>query len=429
MASFFITGLLIYYWMVLRRQIKKGAVLSGILWVLYFLLGLSGLFIELTDGILPIFKPNYFSTVVLLIGVLLSISGFLNFKRQNILQFNISTRNQNVIEYFLIISQFLAISFFLPFAFASLIGDLNENRLLIKEKIDVLGSYGLLNTFAGAASQLFSASLVLAFIRLSGKKCNISRAYILIVSSLSYVIYILAYVGRDGIIYWLMTFVVLYFIFRKFLDSSIKKKLLFFIYVLSTLILIPFFIITVSRFADAQISMGWSMFEYFGAQIQNFSDFSSIDRPVTLGLQNFPMFIKAGCDIFNLGCASWIDLREIIFDLYLNQGKAPWVFGTFVSDFVADFGEIGALLFILAFCLLSSYVCKIKDPKQSYSLSRFLLILFLFSIPYWGVFYFRFSIINGYIVVNLFFIFFVMLMGDKQRARRLSDNEISFKCL
>ena len=41
------------------------------------------------------------------------------------------------------------------------------------------------------------------------------------------------------------------------------------------------------------------------------------------------------------------------------------------------------------------------------TLPRLLLILFLFLVPYWGVFFFRFSIVNGFIIVNL--IFFLMV--------------------
>ena len=38
------------------------------------------------------------------------------------------------------------------------------------------------------------------------------------------------------------------------------------------------------------------------------------------------------------------------------------------------------------------------------------MVMFFFLVPYWGVFYFRFSIANGFIVVNLAFISFVWLL-------------------
>lgn len=420
MAILYLTVLLFYYQVTLKGRVNNGSILARILWGIYFILGLSAAFIELTNGISPIFEPNYWSVLVLLTGILLSISGFLGFRKQYVLQMPNCISSQNSIEFFLIISQLLSIVFFLPFAAMSLIGDQNENRLLIGDKIELLGSYGLLNTFAGAACQLFSASLIFAFMRLRDTDrniYNIHRAYALIFSSLSYVVYILAYVGRDGVVYWVMNYFALYFLFKDSINIATKKKMRVIMYIILAMLLIPFVIITISRFSNAQISLGWSLFEYFGAQIINFSDFSSIDRPLTHGVQNFPMFFSWACEFFGVNYIGWSDLRDPVFQIYLNQGKAPWVFGTFVSDFVGDFGEAGALLLLSVISLLTSCLCSIRKSYGYYTLPRFLLIFFIFLIPYWGVFYFRFSIVNGYIVVNLLFIFVVYLMNCKRRSR------------
>ena len=412
MAALFFLGLLTYYLIVVRRHVKDGAVLAGILLLMYAALGVSGIIIAVTEGILPIFKPNYLSVLVLLVGIIFSISGFIRFRTQNISQIFGNIRGQKLIENILICTQFLAIGFFLPFAVSAITGDPNENRLLISDRIESLGSYGMINTLAGAASQLFSVSLVMAFIRLASTKNqgrNSLRASLLILSSLSYVIYILAYVGRDGVVYWIMTSVALYFVFRSYLGRAEKKRIRFFFLIGAIAVLIPFGVISASRFANSDLSLGWSFFEYFGAQIHNFSDYSSIDRPISLGIQNFPMFVSGGCQVMGLDCPSWSNVRDVVFDAYLKQGKAPWVFGTFVSDFVADFGNIGTLIILFVFSRFCSSLCAGGQSGQLYSFARLLLILFLFLIPYWGVFYFRFSIINGYIIVNLLFIFFIAL--------------------
>lgn len=423
MAVLFVFGLLVFYRMVLRRYTGNGSVLAMSLWLLYMGLGASGIFLMLTNGIEPIFDPNYLSTVVLLSGVILSISGFLRFRAQYISQLFGKIRGQRIIENLLILSQLFAIIFFLPFAINSLSGDANENRLLLNDKMDIMGSYGLLNTLAGAASQLFSSSLVLAFIRLASKKNqgrSVVRACILVFSSLSYVIYILAYVGRDGVVYWLMTSVVIFVLFHRHLGLADRRKVVIFGSLVATAILIPFGVITIARFFDADQGAGWSFFEYFGAQIHNFSDYSSINRPLTYGVASFPIFFNGGCAALGLDCPSWLVIRDSIFDEYLSQGKAPWLFGTFISDFVGDFGNVGALAFLVAFSLLCKKACTVGSGGNALSLSRFLLILFLFLIPYWGVFYFRFSIINGYIIINLGFVVFVGLL---QRLILLSDRK------
>lgn len=413
MAAIFTFGLFIYYRLVLRRYSKNGSTLAMLLWSLYVALGLSGTFIALTGGIEPIFEPNYPATLFLLASVIISISGFLLFRTQNISLIFGAIRGQKIIENVLIFSQLCAMAYFLPFAISSLTGDANENRLFLSEKMETMGSFGLLNTLAGAASQLFSSSLVLAFIRLAPKSNqdrDIFRVLLLVFSSLSFVIYILAYVGRDGVVYWLMTAAMIFLIFRNHLDPVDRNKITLVGLLGALIMLIPFGMITVSRFFDADQGAGWSFFEYFGAQIHNFSDYSSIDRPVTYGLQSFPMFVNGGCTVLGLNCPSWVDMKDIVFQQYLDQGKAPWLFGTFMSDFVGDFGNLGALVLISGFSLVCASVCSSRISGKVFSLARLLLILFLYLVPFWGVFYFRFSISNSYIVVNLLFIFFVALL-------------------
>ena len=417
MAVLFVLGLLACYRIVFRQHLGSRSALAITLWFLYVGLGFSGIFIALTEGIKPIFDPNYVSVFVLLIGINLSIFGFLRFRAKNISQMFGKIHGQRFLENLLIISQLLAIGFFLPFSISSLVGDANENRLLINAKIEVLGSYGLLNTMAGAASQLFSSSLVMAFIRLASKDNqgrSVFRAALLIFCSFSYVIYILAYVGRDGLVYWLMTFIVIYSIFHCHLRIDDRKKIIYFGLFFVIVMSVPFAIITIARFFDVDQGAGWSFFEYFGAQIHNFSDYSSIERPITYGFSSFPVFVSTGCAILGLDCLSWSAIQDSVFHKYLSQGKAPWVFGTFVSDFVGDFGNIGALVIIVIFSLFCTKACTVTRHGNLFSLSRLLVIVLLFLIPYWGVFYFRFSIANGYFIVNGIFIIFVSLL---QRLR------------
>jgi len=102
-----------------------------------------------------------------------------------------------------------------------------------------------------------------------------------------------------------------------------------------------------------------------------------------------------------------MDIKDVVFQQYLDQGKAPWLFGTFVSDFVGDFGSFGALVVISGFSIICASTCSSRIPGKAFSLARLFLILLLYLVPFWGIFYFRFSISNSYIVVNLLFIFFV----------------------
>lgn len=413
MGGLFVIGMLLYFMFSFGGRRSGGAELAKLLWWVYLGLGLSATFIGLTDVLRPVFAPNYASTLFLLLCICLCISGFQRFRADHLTSVVGSFRSQTLIENFLIALQFGAIVFFLPFAVSSLTGDANENRLELASKAELLGSYGLLNTAAGAASQLFSSSLVMAFIRLSQpvlRRGSYGRAMLLMLASLSYVIYILAYVGRDGIVYWLMTILMVFLVFKPHLPARARGFVLMFGSGVLAIMLIPFAAITVARFSGTDHGSVWSILDYFGTQIQTFSDYSTLDRPLTLGAMNFPKLVGSACYVAGFDCPSWDDIRWIIFDQYLDQGKEPWLFGTFVSDFVGDFGYWGTLLLIAVFSALSHRLCSKSAKGQSMTLPRLLLILFMFLVPYWGVFFFRFSIVNGYIVVNLAFILIVKVL-------------------
>lgn len=413
MGAIFSLGLLLYYAAALRAPAGHSRELAKLLWLVYFALGLSATVIGVTDVLRPAFPPNYAAALFLTLCVLIGISGFLSFRTGTLMAVVTSTRGQGLIEGILIGTQLYAIAFFLPFALTSLTGDANENRLNLASKMELLGSFGIFNTLAGAASQLFGASLVMAFMRMAhpgsgGRVCV--RAALLVLASLSYVVYILAYVGRDGVVYWMMTAAAVFIVFRRHLPAPLRARIVAFGALSGAVMLLPFIAITVARFADSDLGTGWSILEYFGQQINTFSDYASIDRPMTLGVANFPMFVGAACSAVGLDCENWDVIKELVFEQYLTQGKEPWLFGTYVSDFIGDFGFVGALILLALFALLCHRVSRGRQGGGPSTLARLLLVLFLFLVPYWGVFYFRFSIINGYIVVNLAFILFVWLL-------------------
>ena len=413
MAALFCALLLAYFLIVFRGKMAGGPELAKLLWALYFALGLSAMVVAATDVLESVYPPNYPSALYLFVCVVMGISGFLSFRARDISHVLVAIRGQRFIENFLIVTQLYSMIFFLPFAIMSLSGDANTNRWEIADKMDLLGSYGLLNTVAGAASHLFTASLVLACIRMAqpvGGGRSVSRASMLTLASLSYVVYILAYVGRDGVVFWLMSALAVFILFRPYVPHRQRQQIVITMLGLAAFMLLPFVIITVARFTDWDHGTAWSVLEYFGRQISTFSDYSSIERPVTLGLMNFSMFIVAGCSVVGLPCESWVDLKGIVFDLYLAQGKEPWLFGTYISDFVGDFGFLGAFVLLSLFALLCHYVCRRGGGHKPLTLSRLLLILFLYLVPYWGVFYFRFSIANGFIIVNLALVFLVWLL-------------------
>lgn len=417
MALIFCLTLIIYIAFV--GGIRRLGILSQVLAVIYLLLGVAGVLYGFSTPSDPIFKPNYGAAFFLGLCIIAFIHAFRNFNPSSVAGLAQRIRGQNLLEYTLIIPQLFSIVFFLPFASANFGGDVGLNRVFVADVSHQLGAFGLVNTFAGAAAQLFSASLAFAMIRISQPRHLISwpKVFILTISSLSYVIYILAYVGRDGVVYWIMTALALYIVFRPYIDTAIRNYLAYGFMVLVALLMIPFTIITLERFVGAS-SLYQPLLEYFGSQIRHFGDYSTMYRPRTEGVANFEVFYNFYCGTLTLRCEEWEIIRPHIFGVYLAQGKEPWLFGTFISDWVGDFGRAGTAVMVFLLALFIWFLCpRGRDNIEQVGPARLLGILFLFLIPYWGVFYFRFGIANGFILVNVAFILLVGLLQIAQASR------------
>lgn len=421
MALLFLALLLLYFVVAMRPASAGGAALSQALWTVYALLGLSGLVLQLLEGIPTVFPPNWWSTLYLSFCILICIWAFRSTTTRQVERLIFDPRVALPVENILIVGQLLSIAFFLPFAISALVGDPGLYRLQIAEVMETLASSGLVNTVAGLFSHLFGVSLVLALLRLApdaGRGRSVPRALLLLVGSLSWVIYVLAYAGRDGVVYWLLTAAALVFLFRRRLPRRDRSAISLAIPVLGAMLLAPMVVITISRFFSDDGGGFWSLFEYFGAQIQNFSDYSSLEgRPITDGLRTLPLFHAQVCALAGLDCATWPEIQSDVFEEYLLQGKEPWLFGTFVSDFVGDFGMFTTLLLVLGFALFANAVTA-AGRRRGLSLSRLLFILLLFQVPYWGVFYFRFSIVNSYLLVNAAMCMVVFVI-ERIRSRRV----------
>lgn len=305
------------------------------------------------------------------------------------------------LEYFLLFGGFLSIIFFLPFAATALKGDISLNRNEMVATGSALADFGIINSIFSLMSNLFIIAQVCSFINLipiNGKR-HVYKAYLLLISSLSFVVYIFAYAGRDGVVYWLMSYIFCFLLFRKFLSESDRKKMKRISVSVIAIIMVPFLMISISRFSDMDGGTIWWIINYMGMQLQNFNAHFQVEAPLLHGRHTFPIIY----DFLNLagfGVSSKVE-NNIFHSYFLAEGVTPWVFTTFIGNFIYDYGKIGTLLLLCMMSLATRILIKKVTRTGILEFSNLLIFILLYQAIYWGVFYFRLYVANYYILATI----------------------------
>jgi len=303
------------------------------------------------------------------------------------------------LENFLIVGGLLAILFFLPFAVTVLKGDISITREQIYENGSLMARFGIVNSVFSLVANLTILAQVCSFISLTpfaGRR-NPIRSTLLLISSLSYIVYMLAWAGRDGVIFWAMSFLFCFLMFREFLAKSDLKRLKKGIMLILVIIFTPFTMISVARFSTSPAGTGLSLISYAGQQIRNFNDHYQVKAPLQEGRFNFPVFVDF-LETINLKKKSTYD-RDKYYSYYWENDVMPNVFTTFIGAFMLDFGKSGDLL-ILSLLAMGVWLCtKRMAVTGTMDFANLVLFVLLYQVVHWGVFYFRQYSVNFYLLV------------------------------
>ena len=241
-----ITLISIYYFYSKKNEKQFGPI--SFLIVVYLIMGVVAIILEFS-GIFPSVYPFALTPMLYLsISFLIVFSGFFSFRDRNLIAIKIENQKlYRIFESSVMYGGFCALLFFLPFAITGLSGDVELNRLGVFDfQENVLAKYGIFNSIFSLFANLFIFAILFSFIRFSDKDNIKSQimGYLLLVSSFSYVVYVLAYVGRDGIVYWLMSYSFIYLLFKRFVPQAVKKKLFYQYFILIGVFIVPFMIIS-----------------------------------------------------------------------------------------------------------------------------------------------------------------------------------------
>jgi oligosaccharide repeat unit polymerase len=383
----------------------------------YVVMGLSGIALYVFFGYRASSPVQLEPMVFLSVCLVIAFSGVFAYsdKPHRVLVIE-NVRLLRGLETFQIVTSIAALIFFLPFAISGLSGDVSANRLNIDEIQEKLGSFGLINSFFSLVGNLFVLSILLAFVNLATieRGGSARRANILLILSSVNIVYVFAYVGRDGLVYWMLSFVFLYLLIRDFMPAAGRRKVRRIARVIALPAVIGFSVITASRFADQDSSVLSSLFVYAGSQVFNFNDQYLVNAPPTKGMVYFNRIVKLGD--FVTGRTREPLVREDWWENYTAYDVQPWTFATFIGSWAQDLSRWGALLLTIAIAVCTRASLRKQAKTGVFEFSNMLYFILFSQIVLFGVFYYRqFATFYFQIAIVLIAISFRLLRGEDQK--------------
>lgn len=261
---------------------------------------------------------------------------------------------------------------------------------------------GIMATIATVSAANYVFAIVLYFIYKVIGGAN-RRCLLLLISSLSRPISVLAFVGRDGIVFWIFTFVFCYAFFRQYMPKQMRKQTLKPLFVAGGLFAIPFLLISISRFGSSyEGGTGASFVSYLGhAFIQGPLFFGIPDKPITPGAV-FPLFYEI------TGMS-----RPVAMGGGMVGEWVSWKFSTFVVSLYASL-DLRGLIITVVLMFLFFYITTGR-AKTMLNMGQFTIYLLYFEIIGEGVFYFCHATRGGNLfIVTTLLLSIILSISSKQ---------------
>lgn len=294
-----------------------------------------------------------------------------------------------LLSYALIGLQIFTIIYFIGYDVSLLMrGDLSQIRSeILTSGEDALGA-SLARTIAGTASFFYCYNILLFFYSLSFRDDKKSFRLLLILSSTSRIFHALTYMGRDGLLFWILSFVFNYFLFKPYLDDNAKKMVRKVVAVCGTFAFLLIAAISLSRFGESDNGVYWSLISYFGQPIDNFatmfhSPYSKWNGPGSL----FPL-------LFGKEVQSAADLLASVDDFEAVYGFKNNTFFSFVGNLYMSLGPY--FTFVFAF-IYSQFMSKALSKSRT-SMSVLIILMVASQVVVHNYFYWAYYIR----VANLF---------------------------
>ncbi len=407
MFKFILAFFVIMIWMTTVYRRKKSFILPSVFVLgLYFISVLLSYPHVIVNEELLSLDPKYFeASIVFLSLLLLYLLPFTNIREDKVKSIVLpNAKTLYVFSVAIIFLSLFSIIFFTPTVIDVFsVENLGDARILMTQEGPFV-EVSIWNTIASVSASLYTIALILFFIY-RAKGTNKKMSILLLASSFSYVFNVFAYVGRDGVVFWIFSFIGTYWLFRNYISSKDKKTIRKYFNIFLIIAIPLFMAITFDRFSDNPLA---GIISYMGQSFPNFTLAYHADYPVSGG-NSFPLFKEI------LGLPMTESYRGEF------GGTVTWVFGTFLKSFLLNFDIIGTIILGLGMGLILKLTFR-KNSNVFYFHQLFIYFLY-FQIFSQGVFYFRQYGRGGNLFIVLsFFFYFVFLF-----LKRHENNPVVLK--
>ena len=376
-----------FWWTVLLKMIKKKGFTSSTflisIYTLSFLCSVLLIILEFQQKNPKI--DNYFGGYLFLtVSLWLYLYPFIEINDSNFEYLRIPSKKIiKCISVILSVCSIYSIVFYLPVAYKMIavdIADIANVRSMVTTVNHPFIEPSIKNGLDKLFAFLYNLQLTLFFINLIIDRKIRFFSWVILFSSLSYPVFVLAFMGRDGIVFWIFSFIFSFLLFRKYLHGGILKTLKKITVVIFSFFLFFFLIISVGRFLVANedaMQLFESLLSYIGQGPINFAEYYYIPNMISDGGQS--LFLPLVKDV-DLNYKNQID------SLLYNYDIVPWIFKTFISSIYTSIGSLFLLIFGLI--LLFVYKYSFKEKKKGVLSFPFVLVYTVFFTVYsQGVFY------------------------------------------
>lgn len=370
------------------------------LWGMFFCSSIASIYIVLTDedynntffGIIPIVYHCW------MFGVILKTN-----ERLTLLQNKpIEGTDANILRMITLMVIILGVPSFVYIANSINATSFAEDILAMRHELgEDKGDSGLMGYVTYFSKSYWVLSLALLFYYIIVSPHKIITIILLLISSMTRVVYGLSHAGRgDVVIYILLAGMLFLLLYKRMSHKSIKiLKVLG--YSIVGALLSVFLLISVVRFgvensfhSGSETTTFEALIRYFGLGFANFSrEFRAFWYGVDGGAAHFPILVGRATDALN-------QADRVNVDFGLNT------FTTSIGSFVFD---VGALFTVMLIYML--FYCAQKVSKRQFNIFTLFYAAWIYSYLVESIFYFS-DIFTGTRVLSLLFIFFLDMLNN-----------------